>query len=219
MSRSARPSIYIENRVAVWSALVVTAATVFVLLMASARTPILRQTASTESSEVTAPTRARLSLTVHLATKQLRLRMEGATVWNAPAVFVSDSAAMVTFADGMRLSGSDSAVIRRVHLFEASRPVDDSILAIVARADGLPIENLQRFVPERFLLELSNGDCIDILTDLPGTRLSLIDNALEEGRALIRSLTGGRCLTVRLSAREGMSLFGACRAGMTVTIL
>ena len=219
MSQSARPSTFTSGKAAVVAAVLITAVSLVVLLLVSLKTPAVRQQASARPSPAARNvSTAALTLEVDLTSNKLRLRMEGTTVWDARVEVDSDSGSVAEFADDMKRDAPGGIEIRRIHLFGASRPVSDSILNIVAWADNLPVQKLQRYVPERFLIELSNGGCIDVVTDISGQSISPLDNAFEEGRYLWRTISGDDCFRVRIPGKEGMSLYGACRPGIPVVL-
>lgn len=219
MSRSERPSIFTKGTHAAVAGLTVTLLVVALLVVVSMRDRTAAP-AATESSAQSTPSSvaSTLSLIVDLTRGKLRLSMDGTTVWDTPLILASDSDEVASFAENLSRDEIGAAFIRRVHLFGGSRPVPDSILTIVARAENLPLQHLQRYLPERFLIELSNGSSIDVITDVSGEAVSRFDNALETGRSLWRSLAGGSRLRIQLPGKEGMSLYGASRPGVAVLV-
>lgn len=217
MSVSVRPSIFTKPSVALATGLTVTAAAVALLVVASLRQPAQSDTSHESSATATAYAMpAHLSLVVDLTSGKLRLQMDDVTVWDATLLLASDTHEIASFVESLNREDIRAAFIRRVHLFGGSRPVSDSILAIVARAENLPVHHMQRYIPERFLIELSNGSCIDVVTDVSGEAVSRFENALETGRVIWRSFSGNPCLRLKLPGKEGMSLYGASRQGMIV---
>ena len=160
-------------------------------------------------------------LVLDFSHQRLALKLRGAILWDTPMQLEPRDAKKVdAFIDNF---SSDCRClvqpIERIHLFEATTLVSDSILAIVSEAVGVPVERLRRMIPERFRLHWSDRLALDVTSDIQGIEISAFDNYVEEIRRAVNVPFGETTLTVRVDSEKAMTLYGACKPGMMTLIL
>ena len=160
-------------------------------------------------------------LVLDFSRQRLALKLKGAILWDTPMQLdPDDSSKVAAFIDNF---SSDCKClvqpIERIHLFEATTLVSDSILAIVSKAVSVPVDRLRRMIPERFRVHWSDRLALDITSDIQGEAISAFDNYVEEIRRAVNLPFGETTLTVRVDSEKAMTLFGACKQGMMTLIV
>ena len=159
-------------------------------------------------------------LVVDLKRRELRLKLQGATVWNQPInVVETDSQELENFADGFsRGEGELVRFLSAKHLFSAEDRTPDSVLAIVGQLAEVDPELLQRDVPGRFELIWGYGLILEVRTDVIGRPKSQLKNTLIKFRRLLKCPFGQADIIVKMTPEGAITLYRACRPGLATLV-
>jgi hypothetical protein len=159
-------------------------------------------------------------LVIDFEKNEMRLKLEGAVVWNYRLeISEEDSAAVSDFLEHFR--GDRDLLLRSVtrkYLFSAQEMNPDSVLDVVADVLNVQPELLQRDIPERFLILWGNELTMDVYTNADGKPRSVIKNAIiEVAHALNRPL-GESVITVRMQPEAAVTFYHAVTVGTPTLI-
>jgi hypothetical protein len=148
------------------------------------------------------------------------LKLKGAVVWSYPMKFAAESAGDARkFLD--RFQGNDNRLIRSLqgkYLFAAKSQTPDSILAIVSGVVKVPIDKLQRELPERFLLQWEDDIVLEVRSAVTGTPTSKLQNALVNIRHAIAKPFGETSIILNIEPHAALTLYRATTPGMATLI-
>ena len=150
-------------------------------------------------------------LVLDLAKSRLRLRMRGVIIREYKFTLLDDSDDAKAFAE---LAATDTVAksMVRMHVFEAERQLNDTVLGIVAGATTAPADLLQRYRPGRIAVTFSGRLALDVhAAAIVGKPFSWKDNLAEGMRLFADDLFGGECLSIQISRDDAMSFYGVCR--------
>jgi hypothetical protein len=151
---------------------------------------------------------------------QIVLKLKGAIIWSYPMQFASESSGDVKKFLA-RFQGDDDKLIRPLqgkYLFAAKDQTPDSILAIVSGVVKVPIDKLQRELPERFLMQWEDDIVLEVRSAVSGTPVSKLQNALVEIRHAIARPFGETSIILNIEPHSALTLYRATTPGMPTLI-
>jgi hypothetical protein len=150
---------------------------------------------------------------------RITIKLWGAVVKQFSFQISSDTQTVREFREAWIHSKTPPRRVDRVHLFEAAESVGDIELSVVSEVTKARRDQIQRYVPQRMLIVLSDGMRITAHTDVAGERLSFWRNAWENVWCFLSSLLGKKSLTINLAAPDAMALYGVCLNHPTAMLL
>ncbi len=152
---------------------------------------------------------------------RLDLKLRGTVVWDAALDYADGDTTLLEEFIEKFTDKKDWPVraVERVHLFEATRKMPDSLIAIVAEATNTRPDNLQRMLPERFRISWYGGLALEVVSDIEGAPVSILGNSFEEMRKVISQPLGGKTVVIKLGARQAITLYGACKPGLLTMVV
>lgn len=161
-------------------------------------------------------------LEIDPAGPELHLRVKGAVVFSAPITFPPEDSAdtgdlITDFVEDLFTDEQVISFVRERYLYSHSQTIPDSVLAIISDATGAAPELLQRYLPERFIVEWEGGVVLDVRTTAEGKPVSTLGNIMAEIRSIIKRPFSSH-LVVQMDTDDALTLFNVCEPG-TPTIL
>jgi hypothetical protein len=141
---------------------------------------------------------------------RITIKLLGAVVKECSFQISSDTQTAREFREAWTHDNQAARRVDRVHLFEAAETVGDQELTVVSEVMKTGRDQIQRYVPQRMLIVLSDGMRIAVHTDVAGERLSFWRNAWENIWCFLSSLLGKKSLSINLAAPDAMALYGVC---------
>lgn len=154
----------------------------------------------------------RLYLVCDLRNSRVRLKIRGIVVRDYRYALVDDTGAMQSFRERARAADSAVHPLTRLHLYEAARQLNDTVLGIVSEATNASAELLQRFRPERLAVTFEGRLGLEVLSEVDGEAVSLGSNWAETAKGFAERVLGSRMLQIRLEPDDAMSFYGACQS-------
>jgi|WetSurMetagenome_2_1015567.scaffolds.fasta_scaffold124470_2 hypothetical protein len=151
---------------------------------------------------------------------RIMLKLKGAVVWSYPLKFASESGGDVKKFLA-RFQGDNDKLIRPLqgkYLFSAKGQTPDSILAIVSGVVKVPIDKLQRELPERFLMQWEDDIVLEVRSAVTGTPVSKLQNALVDIRHAIAKPFGEASIILNIEPHQALTLYRATTPGMPTVI-
>ncbi|HOD66851.1 MAG TPA: hypothetical protein PLR32_00805 [candidate division Zixibacteria bacterium] len=168
----------------------------------------------------------RTYLVIDPGRRALLLKLKGAVVFSVPITVVDDDTALSAgeVTDrlrefGLDLLGDDVEVsfLRDRYMFSRAGVIPDSILQIICDAVNADPALVQRFLPERFVLEWEGGAVLDVRTTVKGQATSAFGNIMAGLKQIIKRPFTTQ-LRVQMDAEAALTLYSVCEPG-TPTIL
>jgi len=156
-------------------------------------------------------------LVITPAKRLLQIKLAGTVVRDFHFQFAGDTAAGSFAADWIE-SGRPARQVGKVHLFEVSKKLNDTVVAVVSRVTKVPEDQIQRYVPQRMLVVLRGGFRIDINSEVEGRPLSSFGNLTQSLRDQFGGLFGAERLEIQVTGDEAMALYGVCQPGTPVLL-
>lgn len=148
------------------------------------------------------------------------LKIKGALVWSSPMQFAAESAGDVKKFLA-RFQGDDNKLVRPLqgkYLFASKGQTPDSILAIVSGVVKVPIDKLQRELPERFLMQWEDDIVLEVRTTVTGTPVSKLQNTLVDIRHALARPLGEASIILKIEPNAALTLYRATNPGMPTLI-
>jgi hypothetical protein len=154
----------------------------------------------------------RAYLVLDLAKNRLRLKLRGVIVREFKFTPLGDADEAKAFAGLAAASDTVTKAMVRMHVFDAERQLNDTVLGIVAQATTAPADLLQRYRPGRIAVTFSDRLALDVsAADIVGQPFSWKDNLAEDMRLFADDFFGGECLSIQIGRDDAMSFYGVCR--------
>lgn len=151
---------------------------------------------------------------------ELLLKLQAAEIWSCPMQFPPREASnLKEFVE--RFRGKENHYIRPLmgkYLFAAKGQLPESVLTIVSDVVKVPVDRLQREVPERFLLQWDDNLVLEISSGVAGKATSKFQNALFEIRSALAGPLGETSIILRLDPDKAMTLYRATIPGMPTLV-
>ena len=158
-------------------------------------------------------------LLLDLQKSRITIKLWGAVLKQCSLQISSDTQTVREFREAWTHDKTPVRRVDRVHLFEAAESVGDQELSVVSEVMKAPEDQIQRYVPQRMLIVLSDGMRITVHTDIAGEALSSWRNTWEKIRCFLSSLLGKESLSINLAAHDAMALYGVCLNNPTALLL
>ncbi len=156
------------------------------------------------------------------AGSELHLRVKGAIVFSAPITFLPEDSGSAgdlinDFIEDLFTDDQVISFVRERYLYSHSQTIPDSVLAIISDATGAAPELLQRYLPERFIIEWEGGVVLDVRTTAEGKPVSTFSNIMTEIRQVIKRPFSSH-LVVLMDTDDALTLFNVCEPGTPTVV-
>ncbi|MEW6411271.1 MAG: hypothetical protein AB1483_02230 [Candidatus Zixiibacteriota bacterium] len=150
-------------------------------------------------------------LVLDLKTMTLSIQIEGVPLRDCRATAANDTATVGEFSRDWLESGAAIQRISRVHLLSGAKTLSQVELEAIAEVTGLSEAATQRYLPAEMIIETSEGQRLEIRTDLEGEEISALGGFEETLRRIVSTVEGKETLRLYMSGPDAMSIFGLAR--------
>jgi len=150
---------------------------------------------------------------------RLRLKLRGVTVRDYRYTLMSDSDEVAAFTNLAASGDTLPKSLVRLHVFDAERQLNDTVLGIVSEATFAPPDLIQRYRPGRLTATFANRVVLDVhALDITGVPSSWKANLAENLRLFADDMLGGETLRIAIMRDDAMSFYGACQGAPPILI-
>ena len=158
-------------------------------------------------------------LVLNLDTKQVRLKLKGAVVWEFPInIEQGDSDDLQSFVDRFHDGRKLVRPITTTHLYAYKDQTPDSILTIISDVTKFDADLLQRELPARFELHWGDAVVLEIRTDVEGKPADKFKNTIVSVRHILQSPLGVSQITIKMDPVHAMTLYRVAHPGLPTIV-
>lgn len=153
----------------------------------------------------------KIYLVVDFSERLMTLKQSGTVLREYAFAMDEDSAVTTRLADDLNERDTTGATIEIVSLLSGAATVPEAELEIICEETHLGEEQIQRYLPTRFVIVINDGPCLHFETEIVPNKKFHLQIINDYYRRVMIFLSGRKTLHIRLAPDDAMSLYGAAR--------